>query len=496
MLTPKKMKLKTIALAALLVGPTMIIPITAQAQFLKVGNSQTFIKGANLPWLDGSYSYYLGLDPHNPSYGCAFNYAHMSQYLADMHNMGINVVRLWVNQADQGCTIDGAGNTTGVTALFWTNLDSTVYLAGVNGISLYITLNNGRADFLTNGTLLNNYINNALKPMIQRYKGDTRIFAIDAMNEIDGVVGGADGNYGSGPSWSQAQAYMRSIVAAVHGVDSSRLVSCSTGWHAWNNIAYFKGQGLDFYDFHLYNDNGSIPAASTLGLDKPVYVGETGQSTNSWNDSIQNTEFSNVLNNAKNGYAGAGIWAYQYPGCTDKYSMVNANGSWRQVCTTIKNFSYGGAGGGGGTGGTTPGNGTFKIVSRSSGKAVDAYNNGTADGTQIIQWTYSGGNNERWTLLNQGSNQYSIIGVASGKCLDVYNNSTANGAKVQLWTYGGGNNEKWTFAATSGGYYRVSPVHAPAECLDVTGASTADGALVEQWSYSGGTNQQWAFSAP
>lgn len=149
-----------------------------------------------------------------------------------------------------------------------------------------------------------------------------------------------------------------------------------------------------------------------------------------------------------------------------------------------------------GGGGSNPGNGTFKIVNRNGGKAMDANANGTTDGTQIIQWTYGGGNNQRWTLQNRGSNQFSIIGVASGKALDVNAASTANGTKIQLWTYGGGNNQKFTFASTSGGYYRVTPVHATGSCLDVNGASTANGALIQLWNYSGGNNQQWAFQAP
>jgi hypothetical protein len=152
--------------------------------------------------------------------------------------------------------------------------------------------------------------------------------------------------------------------------------------------------------------------------------------------------------------------------------------------------------GGGGGGGGVPGNGTFKIVSRHSGKAMDALNNGTADGTQIIQWTYGGGNNQRWTLLNRGSNQYSIIGVASGKGLDINGSSTANGTKVQLWTWSNVNNKKFTFAATSSGYYRITPVHATGSCLDVAGNSTADGGLVHLWAYGGANNQQWAFQAP
>jgi enterochelin esterase-like enzyme len=152
--------------------------------------------------------------------------------------------------------------------------------------------------------------------------------------------------------------------------------------------------------------------------------------------------------------------------------------------------------GGGGGSNLPPANGTFRIISRHSGKAMDAYNNGTANGTQIIQWTYGGGNNQRWTLQNRGSSQFSIIGVSSGKALDVNNVGTANGTKVQLWTYGGGNNQKFTFAATNSGYHRITPVHASGSCLDVTGNSTADGANVQLWIYGGGNNQQWALQAP
>lgn len=149
-----------------------------------------------------------------------------------------------------------------------------------------------------------------------------------------------------------------------------------------------------------------------------------------------------------------------------------------------------------GGGGTTPGNGTFRVINRNSGKALDATGNGTADGTQIIQWTYGGGNNQRWTLQDRGSGQFSIIGVGSGKALDVSGVSTASGAKVQLFTYNGGNNQKWTFTATSSGFYRVTPVHATATSLAVAGNSTADGALVQQITYSGNNGQQWSFSAP
>lgn len=174
--------------------------------------------------------------------------------------------------------------------------------------------------------------------------------------------------------------------------------------------------------------------------------------------------------------------------------LINRNTGAVQNQYQIPSLTGGAAQSPPGSGGVTVGNGTYKIIARHSSKALDAA--GTADGTQILQWTYNGGNNQRWMLTDRGSSQYSIIGVQSGKGLDINGWSTANGAKVQLWTYGGGANQKFTFAATSGGYYRITPAHATGSCLDVNGNSSADGALVQLWGYGGGNNQQWALQTP
>ncbi|HEY8937188.1 MAG TPA: RICIN domain-containing protein [Cyclobacteriaceae bacterium] len=134
--------------------------------------------------------------------------------------------------------------------------------------------------------------------------------------------------------------------------------------------------------------------------------------------------------------------------------------------------------------------GTYKIIARHSGKALDVTNNGTANGTNVQQWTLNGCNCQQWTLTNLGSGQYKIIGLSSGKSLDVAGVSTADGANVQIWTYNGGNNQRFTFTPTTGGYYRITPVHS-GKALDVASGSTADGANVQQWTYNGGNNQQW-----
>ncbi len=140
--------------------------------------------------------------------------------------------------------------------------------------------------------------------------------------------------------------------------------------------------------------------------------------------------------------------------------------------------------------------GTYRLIARHSGKALDANGAATTNGTQIIQWTYGGGNNQRWTVTDRGNGQYSIIGVQSGKCIEVSNWGTANGTKVHLWDWLNGTNQRFTFTSTGSGYYRITPTHATGSCLDVSGVSTADGATVQLWQWLSGNNQQWALQTP
>jgi endoglucanase len=141
-------------------------------------------------------------------------------------------------------------------------------------------------------------------------------------------------------------------------------------------------------------------------------------------------------------------------------------------------------------------NGTYRVIARHSGKALDVYGHGTADGSNVAQWAYGGGNNQRWTFTHLGNNIYRIVGVESGKALEVASTSTANGTNVDIRSYTGAANQRWIVSATSGGYYRLSPVSSNGSALDVSGVSTADGANVHQWSWTGANNQQWAIQAP
>lgn len=75
----------------------------ASAQLLPINGTNTFVKGANLPWLDGQYDHDIGINPLHSGWGCSYNSAHMNQYLADMHSMGITVVRLGSTKTSKAC---------------------------------------------------------------------------------------------------------------------------------------------------------------------------------------------------------------------------------------------------------------------------------------------------------------------------------------------------------------------------------------------------------
>jgi hypothetical protein len=163
------------------------------------------------------------------------------------------------------------------------------------------------------------------------------------MNEPEAAVAGSTGNWGStGTSWTIMQGFIKNCASAIHASDSTRLCTASSGWHAWNNIAagLYANLGLDFYDFHQYDDKGVLPLESTLNAGStPVLVGEYDQSSNRRSDSVQNASVQAFEANIfGNGYAGGLCWDYAYPGSTDTLGLLETKGGWRPACSVIKSY--------------------------------------------------------------------------------------------------------------------------------------------------------------
>jgi len=135
----------------------------------------------------------------------------------------------------------------------------------------------------------------------------------------------------------------------------------------------------------------------------------------------------------------------------------------------------------------------YTLTSVNSGKVLDVYNNSTADGGTVDQWTANSGANQQWQIQNVSGNLYKIVNRNSGKALDLYNLSHNTGAAIDQWTWNGGNNQLWTFTAQPDGSWVVKSLES-GQVLDVAGASTTDGAAIDQWTPISQTNQEWNIS--
>ena len=246
--------------------------------------------------------------------------------------------------------------------------------------------------------------------------------------------------------------------------------------HSWNGNIIFCDSGDIHASWYMGGGNNQVYISGLPTIDPTIDGGSGGNNTLVFN--LTGT-LQQINGNAASGNTLSGL------------------GSSGSIVVSGKTYSWNNFASVSGTVSTAPTptptavGGTYKLLARHSGKALDAYGAGTANGTQIIQWTYGAAANQQWSISSVGNNLYSIIGVGSGKCVDINGAGTANGTKVQLWDYQGGSNQKFAFNPTTNGCYEISPSHATGSCLDVNGVSTSDGATVQLWTYGGGQNQQW-----
>ena len=135
----------------------------------------------------------------------------------------------------------------------------------------------------------------------------------------------------------------------------------------------------------------------------------------------------------------------------------------------------------------------YTLVNRSSGKCLDVAGGNTADGTNVAQWTCSGGANQKWRIEDQADDTSRLINVATGKALDVADCSTADGADLRQWSWLDNNCQRFRLVHTAtGDYVRIVNANS-GKVADLADCSTADGGDVRQWRWLNNDCQQWQF---
>ena len=135
----------------------------------------------------------------------------------------------------------------------------------------------------------------------------------------------------------------------------------------------------------------------------------------------------------------------------------------------------------------------YTILSKNSGKSVDVYYGYADNGTNVLQYTYNGYDNQKWYIQKQANGYYIIKSYSTGKVLSVEDSSTANGGNVHQWEYAGNPNQEWSLVYTDG-YYKLINRNSGL-LLDVSDVSKEDNANIHQWEDVGQDNQLWYIAA-
>ncbi|WP_327592991.1 family 43 glycosylhydrolase [Streptomyces chartreusis] len=133
----------------------------------------------------------------------------------------------------------------------------------------------------------------------------------------------------------------------------------------------------------------------------------------------------------------------------------------------------------------------YTLVNRNSGKCLDVDGGGTADGTDIFQWTCNGGTNQKWRVEDLGDDTNRLVNVATGKVMDTAGCSAADGAGIRQWSWLDNKCQRYRLVFTAAGDHVRIVNESTGKVADVADCSAANGADVRQWTWLNNNCQQW-----
>jgi hypothetical protein len=309
---------------------------------------QSFLVGYNQGWSAHSY----GTDLTTK-----FDLTYLRTILDNVNLGGGHVVRIWLFEGLQGITLaSSAPQSKAISAGMLANLETLLVEARARGIWVYLTALNGNdmpqaagptRDFYWN--LVNNkygegdaFQTNVLAPVLavmDRHKDV--IYGLDLLNEIEAAR--------KHLLWSDvtqgARDFMQRTAAFVHQKSPWLKVTTSAGFGGSQydvSGGLFSGLGLDFYDLHVYADNGTWDGMTAVcaraqqdGV--PIILGEVGQLTQSENDTLQAATLQTFLQNAK-GSCFKGALAWRLDAAEPWYHFVRADGTFRPAAAVMQTF--------------------------------------------------------------------------------------------------------------------------------------------------------------
>ncbi len=299
----------------------------------------TAASDAGIPWMGGTKYWPLGVNYAWNAWGNDFSdngwathFESIKSQLNDMAAQGSYAVRWWVfcdmYAAPLFSSSGESGLCTGLPSKWIDHMVEVADYAKSKNMKIYWCFTSfdvakkGKAwdhdSIISDPAVRKSFIDNAVKPIVQALGNHEGVMGWDVVNEPEWMIDSADGGDPSGECESfplaTVRAFVKDVVDCVHTY-AKQPVSVGSASMKWIGAQYdfWTGLGLDFYDFHWYDwatpyFNPCTKTASSLGLDKPIMIGEMMPDVSG--SSLKMTHKQVLEAILKNGYCGYLMWSW------------------------------------------------------------------------------------------------------------------------------------------------------------------------------------------
>ena len=143
-------------------------------------------------------------------------------------------------------------------------------------------------------------------------------------------------------------------------------------------------------------------------------------------------------------------------------------------------------------------NGTYLLINRHSGKALQVTAGSSTPGSLLRQYSPSTAASQTWEVkpvdprIGEDFSYFTIKNAASGLVPDVLNWSLDDNTDIIAWDDTKGKNQQWYLEYAEDGWFYIRSRHS-AYCLQPAGGSSSNGIKITQGIPNGAHHQQWRF---
>lgn len=315
----------------------MLIGNSTQAQVdnrIPFNEQELWLNGGNIAWVN------FGNDvgPGSTSFD------DFDDMYDQVQSNGGNAMRFWVHIDGRSTPTWSGNNVTGEGAGTIADLEILLDRAWENNISLILclwsfdmlriesgtTITNRAKAMLEDSTLTDNYIQNALIPMVEALGNHPALLAWEIFNEPEGMSNEFGWNFTRHVPMADIQRFVNQTAGAIHRTNPNALVSNGAwSFHSLSNTTNGNSKNyysdtelitaggdslgiLDFYMVHYYDWAGTALSPfhndkDSWGLNKPLVVGEFGIPSDNLFGLSKDDLYETLY---ERGYAGALVWQW------------------------------------------------------------------------------------------------------------------------------------------------------------------------------------------